>query len=88
MNYARCDAVLPHCGMGRFPATGPGKVAPETGSPARRGSSLCAGRTAVSLARLPDPTRTARPMTDPRLTGLQQAVPALRLKTDPADLAH
>ena len=27
-------------------------------------------------------------MTDPRLTGLQQAVPALRLKTDPADLAH
>ena len=88
MNYARCDAVLPHCGMGRFPATGRGKVAPETGSPDRRGSSLCAGRTAASLARLPDPTRTARPMTDPRLTGLQQAVPALRLKTDPADLAH
>ena len=27
-------------------------------------------------------------MTDPRLTDLQQAVPALRLKTDPADLAH
>ncbi len=42
------------------------------------GATFCCTATPAILA----------PMNDARLDGLQRAVPALRLKTDPADLAH